>query len=315
MRNFCTYFDKNYLIQGLTLYKSLCDHCNSFHLYIVALDGLTFDIIKKMAYRNITVIPLADIEDEEVLKAKERANSWQYVGVIQPVVCEYILRAFCLDSLTYLEADMFFFSSPEILFDELKGKYVSLVPHRFSKEHERSKESGRYCTQFNSFYNNQNSYEILDYWKQESFKYSKDKPNDYPGQLSIDNWISMFEDVLEIENIRARVAPWNIDNYKLDISQDGVPSVNGKSVVFYHFHQFGWLANGKYHYCSYELPKNAIECFYKPYTKVLKDVEQHINAICEEFDYRKVIFPASFIKRFLKRLLPVKLLRKISHLK
>ena len=38
--NFTTYFDSNYLIKFYTLYRSLEEHCNDFHIYAFSLNEM-----------------------------------------------------------------------------------------------------------------------------------------------------------------------------------------------------------------------------------------------------------------------------------
>ena len=47
--NFCTLFDSNYLLKGLSLYESLVKQCKSdFHLYVFLFDDKSYDIMKKL---------------------------------------------------------------------------------------------------------------------------------------------------------------------------------------------------------------------------------------------------------------------------
>ena len=52
-RFFCTLFDSNYLIKGLTMIKSLSEFCEDFEIYVLCLDGKTKHIIEKINISNI----------------------------------------------------------------------------------------------------------------------------------------------------------------------------------------------------------------------------------------------------------------------
>lgn len=315
MRNFCTFFNKNYLLQGLSLYKSLAQHCEDFFFYIIALDEVVPEVVKKLKYPNITVIPLAELETEELLAGKERASKWQYVGVIQPFVCEYCLKVFKLDAVTYVDADIMFFSSPEPIFAELGGDLISIVPHRYSPEHNREETSGIYCVQFNTFYNDERSKKALAYWEKDCFKYTKDRPEYFPGQLSLDNWEKDLAGIKSIQNIGAGAAPWNIENYTVQKVDDEI-MLNDEKLIFYHFHQFGWNPKGEYHYCSYALPDVVIELIYQEYTKIIEKVEADIRQIAPDVECRKIVQEMPLIKKLIIKLLPnriFKTLLKIKH--
>ena len=38
------------------------------------------------------------------------------------------------DELAYLDSDLFFFDDPKIVFEEIGGRSIAIVPHRFSRE-------------------------------------------------------------------------------------------------------------------------------------------------------------------------------------
>jgi hypothetical protein len=195
-----------------------------------------------------------------------------------------------------------FFSNPEILFAELDGKYASLVPHRFSKKHDRALIMGRYCVQFNTFFNDAHSREIIQYWKKDSKEYSKNKPHSYPGQKSLDKWAQEFEFVREISNMGAGVAPWNIEDYEIDSIDDRI-YVNKLPLVFYHFHQFGWNNDGSYHFCSYKIPQKAIDLIYTQYIHAISDAEKLVHQIDPGFNFRKTV-KVSYFKNIMLAVIP-----------
>ena len=49
MYHFCTYFDSNYLLRGITLYRSLAKHCKKpFRFYALCLDEDAFSALTKL---------------------------------------------------------------------------------------------------------------------------------------------------------------------------------------------------------------------------------------------------------------------------
>ena len=54
--NFCTFFDRYYLPQGLALYDSLRNHCPGFHLWILCMDQETHNVLTDMRLINTELI-------------------------------------------------------------------------------------------------------------------------------------------------------------------------------------------------------------------------------------------------------------------
>ena len=47
-RYFCTLFDSNYLIKGLTMIKSLSQHFSEFEIYVLCIDEKTKNFLEKV---------------------------------------------------------------------------------------------------------------------------------------------------------------------------------------------------------------------------------------------------------------------------
>ena len=286
MRAFCTLFDKNYLYQGIALYKSLVRHAGDFELYALCMDAVSFSMLSKMNLANLIPLAIEDLLTPELVEVQRRTTHGQFCWVCQPIVCKHVLDTCQADMVTYLESDSLFFSSPEPLFEELGNRSVSLVPHNFSSNFDNSATAGNFCVQFNAFRNNHFGREVLEYWKVCCFEYHLNKPNVYPGQTNLDNWPSRFNSVAVIEHRGAGVAPWNIGGYELTMNTAG-PHVNGVPVVFFHYHQYGRLKSGAYDLGSYPLTKNVIESLYRPYVTELKEAEDTVRTIDPTFSYRR----------------------------
>jgi hypothetical protein len=286
MRNYCTLFDRNYLFQGMALYRSLVRHTSNFRLFALCMDETAHDLVKAMESITLVPIGISELLNPEIERVRGHTTHGQFCWVCQPLICEYILDRFDAGMVTYLEADSLFFSDPEVLFDELGEDSVSLVPHNFSAEFDNSAEAGLFCVQFNTFRNDEVGRRVLAYWKKSCFKYDKATPNEYPGQTSLDDWPRRFGNVRVLRNLGAGVAPWNVRGYLLEMV-DAVPHVNGMPVVFFHFHQYGRYKSGAHELGGYPLAKNVVEYFYAPYISELRQAEASVRAVDAAFEYRR----------------------------
>lgn len=303
MYHFCTLFDKNYLFQGMVLYRSLLRTAKEFSLYVLCMDQITYDMINKLNQPNLIPIRLAEIENDETRIVRQRTTHGQFCWVCQPLFCIYILNHFKVAMVTYLEADSMFFSDPAVLFKDLEDYSVSLVPHRYSPKYNFTKTAGKYCVQFNAFRNNEESRKILDYWKIWCFKYHKDKPFYFPGQLSLNDWPIKFKSVKEIQHLGTGVAPWNVQQYKIKKMKEGL-FVNDMPLIFYHYHQFARCEDGSYDLGDYSLSEAVVENIYKPYVEDLLEVEDWIQSINPTFIYRKEKKQPKTLKEIMKSCIP-----------
>ena len=66
-RYFCTLFDSNYLIKGLTMINSLSEFCEDYEIYVLCLDCKTKFILGKINIPNIKCIELFEVENNDSL--------------------------------------------------------------------------------------------------------------------------------------------------------------------------------------------------------------------------------------------------------
>ena len=119
MYNFCTLFDTHYFSRGLALYYSLEKNCPDFHIFIFAFDDKTKGLLQGMNLDNATIISLTEFEDDELLRIKPTRSLAEYCWTCTSSTILYILERFNVESCTYLDADLFFYSNPAQIFDEI----------------------------------------------------------------------------------------------------------------------------------------------------------------------------------------------------
>jgi len=238
---FCTYFDSNYLIQGITLYRSLLKHCKHFKLYILCLDEETYDVLNRLNEERIHAISMQELEkwEPELLHAKENRNLVEYYFTLSPVLPLYILKKYNVDIITYLDADLFFYAKPDDIYTELGCKSILITPHRFPPELKEDEIYGKYNIQYQSFRNDETGIQCLGRWKDQCIEWCYDRLENgkFADQKYLDEWPDLYESLVVSQNIGVGVAPWNIASYQASTEQDDF-ILNSETVVFYHFHGF-----------------------------------------------------------------------------
>jgi hypothetical protein len=142
MHNFCTLFDSHYLTRGVALYESLLENCPEFHLYIYAFDDVSFEILVSLNLSHAIIVSLGELEDEALLEVKSTRSVGEYCWTCTPSIIKHAIETYQLPACTYLDADIYFFSDPAPLIDELGDGSILITEHRYTSEYNQTKNSG-----------------------------------------------------------------------------------------------------------------------------------------------------------------------------
>lgn len=242
MRYFCTYFDRNYLLRGLVLYRSLRDVGASFTLWALCLDDETFEVLETLAWPGLVPVRLGDLEthDPELAAARPTRTLVEYYFTLTPALPLYLLAQHPeVDVISYLDADLKFYSDPEGVLAALDGNSVLIIPHGFP-EHLRALEAhGKYNVGMVCFRNDESGRECLERWRARCIEWCYDRIEDgrYADQAYLDDWPSSHQGVVVLDSPGVGLAPWNFMRFRIDITTDP-PLVEGRPLIFYHFHAF-----------------------------------------------------------------------------
>ena len=253
MFNFCTLFNRNYLARGIALYNSLEHVCRDFHLYIFAFDDATYNVLNKLNLKHATIISLKEFEDKELLSVKSERTIAEYCWTATPATIYYVIKNYNVESCTYLDADVYFYTSPKVIFDELGDDSVLITEHRYSPEYKKDEaKNGKYCVQFITFKNDKNGMEALTWWKDQCIIWCYDRHEDgkFGDQMYLNDWTTRFEKVHVLQHLGGGLAGWNVSQYDFFRSKGNLHGIEKKSktqfdVVFYHFHYLKYFTNGK----------------------------------------------------------------------
>lgn len=287
MLNFCTLFDSNYLAKGLAMYYSLERVCPNFHLYIFSFDDKSDILLKQLALINVTVISLTEFEDQHLLEIKSTRTKAEYCWTCTPSTILYCLKNFEIEHCTYIDADLFFFTDPKILIEEMGNDDVLIIEHKYSPQYDQSHESGKYCVQFMCFKKTENGLNVLNWWRDAciGWCYNRKEDGKFGDQKYLDDWLIRFDGIHELKHLGGGVAPWNVQQYKVFFEGTvltGINQISGMKfdLVFYHFHH---LNNKRIDFIDefnlgpYFLSKDVLRNIYKPYIEELKQICKNIH--------------------------------------
>ena len=151
-RSYYTYFDRNYLTKGIALIESIQRHEKAdYEFFVICADELTRIILEKLKYENVSAIPLHDIEQYDIVltEAKQNRTLTEYYWSLKAAIALYILTHHPgIEILTYLDADLFFYSYPGSIFEEFGDHSVLIHGHRFSSEQKFLEKFGKFNAGF-----------------------------------------------------------------------------------------------------------------------------------------------------------------------
>ncbi len=246
-RFYCTYFDRNYLIRGITLINSLNRHSQGkICIFAVCLDEISRLVLERLELPNTRAIPLHTFElrDLPLLAAKKNRTLVEYYWTLTPTIIQRILeRNPQVDVLTYLDADLCFYAEPDPILEELGDHSVLIHEHRFPPGQAFLEKYGKYNVGLLCFRNDASGLEVLDWWRARCIEwcYAKLENGRYGDQLYLNDWPTRFRNVAVLKHIGAGVAPWNHIQYEFTCDEKGNVRVNSIPLVFYHFHSLTFV--------------------------------------------------------------------------
>jgi hypothetical protein len=251
----------------------------------------------------------------ELVKIKQKRSRAEYCWTLTPYSIQYVTKNYNLDACTYLDADIYFFNNPNILFNKAGNNSIIITEHNYTQEYDQTKTSGIYCVQFVFFKNDKYGVEALEWWRQrcKEWCYQKIENGKFGDQKYLDDWTTRFKNVYVPTHIGCGLAPWNIQKYDISVI-DGTLYAHDKKtnetapIIFYHFHALKkrkvypnrtiWYLGG------YRLDYNVRELIYNDYLNILSkynDPNEHLLKMTRKPTFFLIMFKVikNIIKSFL----------------
>ena len=290
--------------------KSLKNHCDEFEIKVLCLDEKTKEILENINIQEINCISLEEVETEDLLILKKERSTAEYCWTLASTFTWYVLQNNDeIDLITYLDADLFFYSNVEPIFQEIGNSSIAIIEHRFAPEFRYLETNGKFCVEWNSFRRDNEGITCLDTWRKQCLEwcYYKNEKGRMGDQKYLDEWPYKYKSCHIIKNLGAGIAPWNYSQYQITANNNSI-RINNKNLIFYHFHQFQLLENNKFFRLGEIYSSNKEEPFqiYELYEKQLLVAIDNIREIDENFNHGILKSKRSIIEK-IKYYLPLKI--------
>jgi hypothetical protein len=270
---FVTIFDSKYVTRAKVMVESL---------NVVMPNAFTFGALvdkdqKSERYDWLTsVFGIEEllVEFPKLSEAKKSRSRSEFIFTITPFVIDYVRRKYSAKEVVYLDADMFFFSSPKDYLMPLSASYAAtIVPHNHLARNASLYRYGYFNVGWVGFNFTAGGLDILDFWKNSCINWCRDVVEDgkFADQGYLDSFSQIRSNVRIPQDNRLNLGPWS-KSLKEIRRQGAHLVVNNGRLVCYHFQGFqliGVLAFPNLLRYKRFLNRNLKVHLYKPYAQRL----------------------------------------------
>ncbi len=190
-------------------------------------------------YPQVRAIQLEELEATfpDLAQAKANRSQVEYYFTLTPHLPLYILQKNeSVDMITYLDSDLYFFSDPEPVFQEISQASTAIISHRFPDSHNELEKYGVFNVGWMSFRRDTNGLACLRWYRDQccAWCYDRIQGDRYADQKYLNKFQELFEGVHVVRHKGANLAPWNIANYTIT-EKNGQVLVDDEPLIFFHF--------------------------------------------------------------------------------
>ena len=277
-------------------------------IWVLCLDDLTQKMIKSLEITGVIPISYAEIKTAQLDEIRSSRSTAEFCWTLSSYFTAYVMQnEKQIDLLTYLDADLYFFSSVEPIFEELEGVSIGVIEHRYTSHLLYLQVYGVYNVQWVSFRRDTQGLQCLYVWRDQCIEwcYSILEKDRFGDQKYLDYWPKIYDRFRAIKNVGAGLAPWNYSNYKIEYDSEKI-LVDNSPLIFYHFHQFQILGPGEFNYCPhiYTADGPPPTIIYSAYSSAISAELDGIREILPSFSYGIKNASALRFRRLVQALLP-----------
>jgi hypothetical protein len=237
-----TYFDRNYAVRAVAMFRSLWRNSGPLQMFMLCLDLEAYDAVARLHLPDVTLLQLAELEQEDpdLLKVKASRSIVEYYFTITSCLGWHLMKTQPqIQVLTYLDSDLFFYRPVGPLLQEFEGQSIGAMYHCLP-EHGLLRQ-GRYNVGWVSWRRDAAGMACLEEYRRQCLDwcYLREEKGKYADQVYLDAW-EKKPGFHAFQHRGANVAAWNLGHYQLGYDHGGI-QVNGDPLIFFHFHKFSAL--------------------------------------------------------------------------
>jgi hypothetical protein len=247
MRYYCSLSDYNYLKYGKALFKSLKEtSTEKFILYYLCIDDASYNSLLNTDERIVPIKLEEVLGKYENLREYKKNNPYNaFCWSLASSFSKYLLENKKINSILYIDSDIYFYQDPKIIFEEIGGKSIGIIRHRHNTS---LSVDGEFNVGIVYFKNDEIGLKCLNWWSDAILLGTNPELSSCGDQKYLEGFIPRFGDNVHIiEDTIAHGAPWNFRLYVYDYyDRDGTVIWGDKKqpLVFNHFSKFGYDQNG-----------------------------------------------------------------------
>jgi hypothetical protein len=266
-------------------------------IWVLCLSSQCEETLTKLALPQVHTLSLDALELHipELRSARQNRTPLEYYFTCMAALHTYVFdKNPGADCTMYVDADMQFFASPEIVFDEIGDAPVAVTPHNFPSEHRDRERYGVYNAGWTAFRRNEEGRACLRWWLERSLEWCCNWLDNerYANQKYLNYFSRIAPHTKVLTNKGFNCAPWNVANYEFSEAADKI-YVDGEPLVFFHFHSVKKLLGYFYFDCHRDYD-TSLTCFqrnkiYRPYIRELVAMELLANRIMPGVNREKLV--------------------------
>jgi len=291
MKTFTIISDKYYLDRGIAMFESINKLMKiDYRLYYLCLDEITFNKLRDINSEKL--IPLyikdefKDNKDFELLAKNNESNPNDFSDfhfALGSFFTNYIMEKESPEDVLYIDADIIFYYSPEIVSKYVENKSIGIIAHRHNNF---GSKVGAFNVGIIYFRGNNIGKKCLKWWRDVVL----DKNNKWyktHGTCGDQKYLELFFSLFGEENVKildeniGHGAPWNFTLYDYFSEKRIIKWREAiQALVFIHFSHFTYDENSYSvdrdgEWKNFRLLENLdIKRYYDDYYEILKDVKQ-----------------------------------------